>query len=154
MGANVRDVDRQTRSTPSVTRWVMALVLVALVSGSVWLAVRESAAATSVPGVLVSVDHRDGGDSGTGLVTVQYLDGTGHRSSAQVVMTLSGWPSLNPGTAITVYVRDGHAVDEPDPLLPTLVWAVVEAVIVWFVIVVVLRVLRSRPEPPVGEPRR
>ena len=101
-------MDRRTRPGPSVTRWGWVLVLVAMVSASVSLALRESAAAASVPGVLVSVDHRDGGDSGTGLVTVQYLDGTGHRSTAQVVMTLSGWRSLNPGTAITVYVRDGH----------------------------------------------
>jgi hypothetical protein len=69
-------------------------------------------------------------------------------------MTLSGWPSLNPGTAITVYVRDGHAVDEPDPLLPTLALAVVDAVIVWLVIVLVMRGFSVRSAPTVAGPSR
>jgi hypothetical protein len=148
------DVSRRVRPALVVTRWVLALVLVALVCGSVALALRESAPAGSIRGVLVSVDHRDGGDSGTGLVTVQYLDGTGHLATAQVVMTLSGWPSLNPGTPITVYMRNGRAVDEPDPLLPTLALAVVQAVIVWLVVVLVVRGFRVRPAPPGWEPRR
>ena len=120
------------------------MVLVALVCGSVGLALRESAPAGSVPGVLVSVDHRDGGDSGTGLVTVQYIDGTGHRATAQVVMTLSGWPSLDAGTPIAVYVRDGRAVDEPDPLVPTVALAVLQGAIVWLVVVLAVHDLGRR----------
>jgi len=99
----------------------------------------------------VSVLHRDGGDSGTGLVTVRYLDGTGRLATAQVVMTLSGWPSLNPGTPITVYVRNGRAVDEPDPLLPTLALAVVQAVIVWLVVVLVKRGFSVSSASPVQD---
>jgi len=100
---------------------------------------------------LVSVLHRDGGDSGTGLVTVRYLDGTGRLATAQVVMTLSGWSSLNPGTPITVYVRNGRAVDEPDPLLPTLALAVVQAVIVWLVVVLVKRGFSVSSASPVQD---
>jgi hypothetical protein len=122
----------------SVSRLVLACVLVALICGSVGLAFRESAPAASVPGILLSVDHRDGGDSGTGRVKVEYVDGTGRRVTASVVMTLSGWSSLNAGTPITVYVRAGLPSDEPDPLVRTLALAVVEAVIVWMVVVFTL----------------
>jgi len=87
-------------------------------------------------------------------VTVRYLDGTGHPATAQVVMTLSVWRSLDPGTPITVYVRDGHAVDEPDPLLPTLALAVVQALIVWLVVVLLVRGFRVRSTSSGREPRR
>jgi hypothetical protein len=138
----------RTYALRSLTRWLLAVVLVVMVLGSVWLAWRESAPAGTVPGVLVSVDHRDGGDGYTGLVTVRYVDGTGRQSTAQVVMTMTSWRSLNTGTPIMVYVRDGHAVDEPDPLLPTLGVAVLQAVILWTVLALAVRSLAQRAAQP------
>jgi len=95
----------------------------------------------------MSVDHRDGGDSGTGLVTVQYIDDAGHWATGQVVMTITDWPSLRTGTPITVYVRDGKAVDEPDPLPYAVALAAVQATIVWIVLLLVVRDYRATTSP-------
>jgi len=154
MDATVVDKDRRTRPSSALRRGVLTLMFIALVCGSVVVALRESAAAIPVLGVLVSVDHRDGGDSGTGLVTVQYINGFGYPAIAQVVMTLSEWPSLDAGTPITVYVRDGRAVDEPDPLVATLPLALVHAAILWLLLLFAVREFDSRSALPRRHPRR
>jgi len=144
MDVTAPGVDRRTRPVLSVRRGSLALVFVALMCGSIVMGLRESAPATTAPGTLLSVDHRDGGNSGTGLVTVQYVDGAGHQATAQVVMTVSGWPSLDPGTPITVYLRNGRAVDQHDPLLATIPLAVLQAVILWLLVVFAFREFGSR----------
>jgi hypothetical protein len=87
-------------------------------------------------------------------VTVQYVDGSGHRGIAHVVMTLRGWPSLTRGTPIAVFVRDGTAVDEPDPVAPTLMLAALQAGILWLLVVLAMREFGFRSAPADRGPRR
>ncbi len=134
MNQTVVDEVRRPRHATKTNRVILAVAFIALLCGSTTMALRESASASVVPGTLVSVDKRDGGQSGTGVVTVNYLDGSGQLATADVVMTFSDWPSLDPGTPISVYVRDGRAVDEPEPLLQNLATALLQAVAVWLVV--------------------
>jgi hypothetical protein len=134
------DEDGLASSRPA--RVLLGGLLVVLLFGAFVATARESARATTVPGTLVSVDKVDGGEGGAGLVTVRYVDGTGHPVTAQVVMNMGKWTSQDPGTPISVYVRNGLAVDEPDDFLPSLALSLVQAAIVW--IVVLLAVLMVR----------
>jgi len=148
------------RSGPTPTRVslssvVGATVLLVLALGLAWgavaLARSESAPAGQLPGTLVSVDHRDGGDSGTGLVTVTFTNEAGKPVTSQVVLNLTELPSLEPGTPVTVYVRDGQAVNEPAHFGPSLATKAIQALIIWIALAFTVMAIVRRVE---RQPRR
>ena len=138
----VRDPDAKTRHVLDLRyalEGLQVLLLIVLLAGACLLAFRESQGATQISGTLVSVDHSDGGDGGTGLSTVRYTNAAGATVTTQVVIDLSSLQSQDPGASVELFVRDGQAVDEPQPRLASLLLRIVQALIIWAVLSVILR---------------